>query len=165
MYIEKVTEEMKKVFQDVPYGIEHTLRVLENADDIMQGERIREDERELISIAAILHDIGAIEAQRKYGSMDALYQEKEGPGIARDILEKIGYDPIKIDRVCYIIGNHHTPSKIDGLDFQIQWEADLLENLAYMDVSKNNEALKKYIDHNFRTNVGRSIAYERFGIE
>ena len=30
-----------------------------------------------------------------------------------------------IDRICFIIGNHHTdPSKIDGLDFQIQWEAD-----------------------------------------
>lgn len=35
-----------------------------------------------------------------------------------------------------IIGNHHTPSKIDGPDFQIQWEADLLENLTVMDKEK-----------------------------
>ncbi len=165
MYIEKVTEEMKIVFRDVPYGIEHTLRVLGNAEAIMNGEGIREDEKELISITVLLHDIGAIEAQRKYGSMDAVYQEKEGPGIARDILENIEYDSAKTDRVCYIIGNHHTPSKIDGLDFQIQWEADLLENLAYMDVSKNIEALKKYIDHHFRTNAGRNLAYERFDID
>ena len=32
--------------------------------------------------------------------------------------------------------NHHAPSKIDGLDFQIQWEADLLENLTVMDKEK-----------------------------
>ena len=44
-----------------------------------------------------------------------------------------------IDRICFIIGNHHTPSKIDGLDFQIQWEADLLENLTVMDKEKEQE--------------------------
>lgn len=120
MYKEKAIEEMKDVFKKVPYGIEHTLKVLKNAEDIMDGENISEEEKELISIITILHDIGAIEAQRKHGSMDGTYQEKEGPAIARSILEKIGYDTVKTDRVCFIVGNHHTPSKIDGLDFQIQ---------------------------------------------
>lgn len=162
MYKEKVIEEMKKVFQEVPYGIEHTLNVLKNAEDILEGEKITEDEKELISIVAILHDIGAIEAQRKHGSMEGLYQEKEGPAIARNILEEIGYHPVKIDRVCYIIGNHHTPSKIDGLDFQIQWEADLLENIPYMEVCKDSEELKKYIDLNFKTEEGKRIARQKF---
>lgn len=76
----------------------------------------------------------------------------------------MGYDPVKTDRVCFIIGNHHTPSKIDGLDFQIQWEADFMENLPYMDVSKNKDELKKYIDLNFMTDTGKKTAYEHFAI-
>jgi urease accessory protein UreE len=87
----------------------------------MEQESLNDDQRELIAIVASLHDIGAMEAQRKYGSMEAEYQEKEGPAVAREILRKIGYDPARTDRVCYIIGNHHTPARIDGVDFQIQW--------------------------------------------
>ena len=76
-------------------------------------------------------------------------------------LKKVGYNK-NIDRICFIIGNHHTPSKIDGLDFQIQWEADLLENLTVMDKEKEQEKIKKCIDENFKTNTGKRIAYNRF---
>lgn len=158
----KVIEKMKEIFQDVPFGIEHTLAVLNNAEEIMKGEKFPEDKRELVSIVTILHDIGAIEAQRKYGSMDAHYQELEGPPIARKILEEIGYESEKIKRVCYIVGNHHTPSKIDGADFWIQWEADLLENLTTMEVVKDANELKKFIEENFNTLTGKAIAYKRF---
>lgn len=58
---------MKEVFKEIPFRIEHTLKVLKNAENIMQGENIQK-EKELIRIVAILHDIGVVEAQRKYGS-------------------------------------------------------------------------------------------------
>ena len=48
------------------------------------------------------------------------------------------------------------------LDFQIQWEADLLENLTVMDKEKEQEKIKKCIDENFKTNTGKRIAYNRF---
>ncbi|WP_223378131.1 HD domain-containing protein [Schnuerera sp. xch1] len=64
MFIEKIIEEMKEVFKEIPFGIEHTLKVLENAEYIMKGENIQE-QKELLRIVAILHDIGAVEAQRK----------------------------------------------------------------------------------------------------
>ena len=144
MFKEKIIIEMKEVFKEIPFGIEHTLKVLKNAEDIMKGENIGEEEKEFISIIAILHDIGAVEAQKKYGSIDGVYQEKEGPEVAKEILKKVGYNK-NIDRICFIIGNHHTPSKIDGLDFQIQWEADLLENLTVMDKEKEQEKIKKCI--------------------
>lgn len=149
MFKEKIIIEMKEVFKEIPFGIEHTLKVLKNAEDIMKGENIGEEEKEFISIIAILHDIGAVEAQKKYGSIDGVYQEKEGPEVAKEILKKVGYNK-NIDRICFIIGNHHTPSKIDGLDFQIQWEADLLENLTVMDKEKEQEKIKKCIDENFK---------------
>lgn len=165
MYKEHIVEHMKEIFKEIPFGIEHTLKVLKNAEAIMEGENVSENQIELISIVAILHDIGAVEAQRKYGSIEGMYQEKEGPPIARKILEKEGLSSVDIERVCYIIGNHHTPSKIDNLDFQIQWEADLLENLTVMDKEKEQQEIKKCIDSNFKTVTGRNIAYDRFILE
>lgn len=47
MIIEKIIEEMKEVFKEIPFGIDHTLKVLKNAEDIMEGEKIQED-KELI---------------------------------------------------------------------------------------------------------------------
>ena len=55
------------------------------SEDIMKGENIGEEEKEFISIIAILHDIGAVEAQKKYGSIDGVYQEKDGPEVAKEI--------------------------------------------------------------------------------
>ena len=103
MFKEKIIIEMKEVFKEIPFGIEHTLKVLKNAEDIMNGENIGEEEKEFISITAILHDIGAVEAQKKYGSIDGVYQEKEGPAVAKEILKKVGYNK-NIDRICFIIG-------------------------------------------------------------
>jgi len=160
MFKEKIIREMKEVFKEIPFGIEHTLKVLKNAEDIMKGENT-EEEKELITIVAILHDIGAVEAQKKYGTIDGAYQEKEGPAVAREILQRVGYNK-NIDRICFIVGNHHTPSKIDGIDFQIQWEADLLENLTVMDKQKEQQKIKKCIEENFKTVTGKKIAYDRF---
>lgn len=159
---DRVIAEMKEIFKEVPYGIDHTLKVLNDVEFIMDGEGIQDNARELISIVAVLHDIGAMEAQRKYGSMDANYQEKEGPAIAKRILENLDYNSKFIDRVCFIIGNHHTPAKIDGIDFQIQWEADLLANLEYMPIKNDKDKLKPYIEDNFKTATGKAVAVARF---
>ena len=50
MFKEKIIIEMKEVFKEIPFGIEHTLKVLKNAEDIMNGENIGEEEKEFISI-------------------------------------------------------------------------------------------------------------------
>lgn len=151
---EKVIEEMKKEFRERPQGIEHTRNVLKNAEDIMKHEDLTEDQQELISILAILHDIGIPEAIKKHGSSKSTFQEKEGAVLARRILEKLEYDPDKTDRICYIVGNHHTASKVDGLDFQILWEADLLENMKAMEIPRDPDKRKKLIAENFETKGG-----------
>ena len=48
MFKEKIIIEMKEVFKEIPFGIEHTLKVLKNAEDIMKGENIGEEEKEFI---------------------------------------------------------------------------------------------------------------------
>ena len=160
MFKEKIIIEMKEVFKEIPFGIEHTLKVLKNAEDIMNGENIGEEEKEggYADLKVLMVEPG----KSPYGTeIEGVYQEKEGPAVAKEILKKVGYNK-NIDRICFIIGNHHTPSKINGLDFQIQWEADLLENLMVMDKEKEQEKIKKCIDENFKTNTGKRIAYNRF---
>jgi hypothetical protein len=164
MQLDIIINEMKLVFGDLAYGIEHTNRVFSNALIIMNGESINGETRDIVSLAAILHDVGAITAQEKYGSMDGRYQEKEGPPIAMNILNKAKIPNAVSHRVCYIIGNHHTPTKIDGIDFQIVWEADSLENLLFSDGSKQPDTLLQKINDNFRTATGRRLALKNLGI-
>ena len=57
MFKEKIIIEMKEVFKEIPFGIEHTLKVLKNAEDIMKGENIGEEEKEFISIIALYYMI------------------------------------------------------------------------------------------------------------
>lgn len=164
MFIDKAIEEMKLVFKDIPYGIDHTSRVLRNAEIIMDGEAISGAIRETILLASILHDIGAIEAQKKHGSMEGHFQEIEGPEIAQSILERTGVPNETINRICYIVGHHHTPSKIDGIDFQVVWEADYLEYLQFGEKGVESDALYQKILENFQTPSGRTLAVERLGI-
>ena len=161
MYRERAINEMKRVFKEIPYGIEHTMRVLNNADEIMTEEISDEKIKTVISLAAILHDIGAVEAQRKHGSIDGRFQEIEGPAIAKAILERVGATDESIARVCYIVGHHHTPSKINGMDFQIVWEADTLDDLEFGKHSRDREQIRLKIQENFQTASGRRLAFER----
>ena len=162
MYREPAIAAMREIFAEIPYGVEHTLRVLDNAEAILAGESITDGLREIVTLTAILHDTGAVAAMRKYGSIDAPYQEKEGPATARQVLESLDCPVALVERVCYIIGHHHTPEKIDGPDFQVQWEADLLDNLAYGSRPTDRDELERLIETNFKTVTGLNLARQRF---
>lgn len=163
---ESVIKKMKSSFENtIPPEIDHALNVLQNAEIIMNGEKIEGRQRELIEITAILHDIGMINAKAKYNKTDGPYQEKEGPSAARELLLDEDLSKEEIDRICYIIGHHHTFKAIDNIDFQILWEADLLEALKKFDLKNSQEKLKKLIDKNFKTESGYKLAYETLIIE
>lgn len=110
---------------------------------------------EIVGITALLHDIGIHEAERKYNSTAGKFQEIEGPPIARKILSDLGVLEKSIDRVCFIIGNHHTYTKIDGIDFQILVEADFLVN-SYEDEMKR-DVVGSVGEKIFRTETGKSL--------
>ena len=58
-------------------------------------------------------------AELKYHSSMGKYQEQEGPAEAKALLEKFNIDAKVIDRICYLVGHHHTYKAIDGIDYQI----------------------------------------------
>lgn len=77
----------------------------------------------------MLQDIGIKKAEELYGSSDGKYQEELGPDIAKEILVDMKLEQSALDRICYLIGHHHTYSGIDGMDYQILVEADFLVNI------------------------------------
>jgi len=132
--------------------INHALKVHGFAKTIGELENVSEDKLEILEVAAILHDIGIKESEKKYSSSAGKYQEMEGPPVARGILQEFGLNQEFVDRVCYLIGNHHTYSKIDDVDFQILVEADFLVNIFEDGVSR--EQVEPVKQKYFKTDTG-----------
>jgi HD superfamily phosphodiesterase len=105
--------------------INHARKVLGHAEKILEKEQ---GDRQVVEAAAVLHDIGIHAAERKYGSTAGHLQEIEGPPIAENILRKIDFPEAKISEVLEIIAYHHTPGKIDTVNFKIIYRADGLVN-------------------------------------
>ncbi len=156
---EKLIEEMKNVFGNDQRRIEHTLAVLDYAEQILSAEG---GDPLVVKAAAILHDIGIHEAERKYSSSAGKYQEVEGPPIARKILAKYDLDEAVIQHICRIIANHHSAKDIDTIEFRITWDADWLVNIPEEFPDKVREKLQELIGKVFKTHKGRQIAVELF---
>ncbi|MHC4574794.1 MAG: HD domain-containing protein [Planctomycetota bacterium] len=156
---EKLISEMKKVFGADKKRVEHALAVLNYAEQIQAEES---GDPLVVKAAAILHDIGIPEAERKYGSSAGKYQETEGPPIAKEILARHGVKAQDIEHICRIIGSHHSIGDIDTIEFRIVWDANQLVNLRGDVPNFNREKLLGVIDKTFKTGKGRQIAVESF---
>jgi len=155
MNTSQVLREMVRYFEDDTRRINHTFKVYGFAGTIAAGERIGENTEQIILLAAVLHDIGIKEAERKYNSSAGHYQESEGPPIAAEIMKNCGVTAEISDRVCYLVGHHHSYNRIDGIDFQILVEADLLVN-SYEDEMKQ-DVVESVGEKVFRTETGKSL--------
>lgn len=86
----------------------------------------------------------------------------EGPALSEKLLKQLEFDDDISKRVQYLIAHHHTYDHVDGIDYQILIEADFLVNLYEDGVSK--EAVKKAYNRIFKTDYGKTICREMFGI-
>lgn len=154
--------EMMKYYTGDPKRIQHFIKVYQFAKIIGEMEGLPEEEQHILETAAIVHDIGIKPAEEKYGSCGGKLQEQEGPDVAEEMLQRLGYEPKVIDRVCYLVGHHHTYDQIDGSDYRILVEADFLVNLYEDSVSK--DAVKNAYDKIFRTETGRRVCSLMFSV-
>lgn len=159
-YQDKYIEELKNHFGSDQRRINHSLKVLGYALEILEGENLEGEIRYIVVTAALLHDVGIKPAEEKYNSSAGSYQEIEGPPIVAEMMTRHGEPPGRMERVAYIVGGHHTPAKNNGIDFQIIWEADLLVNIAEEGLDTNPERLEILLAKNFRTTAGIRIAHE-----
>lgn len=159
-FLSEVASAMIRYDAGDPRRIQHALKVFAFAGAIGAAENLAGPELEILETAALLHDIGIHESEQKYGSASGRYQELEGPPIARSLLEPFGLPAEFVDRVCFLIGHHHTYSEISGLDYQILVEADFLVNL-YED-GCTPEQVRAALERIFRTETGKCYLSELF---
>ncbi|MFC1538357.1 HD domain-containing protein [Candidatus Latescibacterota bacterium] len=156
---ERLIKSMKNTFGDDRKRISHALSVLAYAEEL---HGIEGGDRDVVTAAAVLHDIGIHEAERKYGSTAGKYQEIEGPPIARRIMEELGLGEELIFHVCRIVGSHHTGRDIDTIEFRILWDSDWLVNMPDEFPNASAEKLRSLFERIFRTESGKTKAYELF---
>ena len=75
--------------------------------------------------------------------------------MAAAFLKDVGLPPADIDRVCFLVGHHHTFAGVDGIDWQILLEADYLVNASESGYSKEN--IRHFAESLCRTASGRSL--------
>lgn len=138
-----------------PKRINHFLKVNSFAKIIAESENINENQKMILDVATIMHDIGIKISLEKYNSSTGKYQEIEGPQIANKLLQKLDFEPSLIERVCFLIKNHHSYNKIDEIDFQILVEADFLVNIFEDNLDK--ESVMKIKGKYFKTQTGKEL--------
>jgi len=156
---DRVAVEMKRYFQPDFKRIGHATRVARYAEYIGRQEK---GNPAVILVAAYLHDIGIKEAENKHNSSAARYQEKEGPAVARSILEKMGAPDPLIEEVCDIVGHHHHPRENETVNFKAVYDADRIANLEEFHNKKplNPKTVGRLIKTRFLTESGKSRARE-----
>jgi len=150
-----LTKAMTDYFGEDSRRINHALKVTKYAEKLLAPEG---GDDTIVIGAALLHDIGIHQAERKYGSTSGKYQEIEGPPIARQILTRLGFAQEEIEEICEIIAHHHRPGKVNTQNFKILYDADWLVNLKDEFDIQDKDKLKSIIDKTFLTESGRTMA-------
>lgn len=142
--------------------IQHFIKVHRFAQLIGRGEHLDPHTQFVLECTALVHDIGIGPSTEKYGYCNGELQEKEGPAYARQLLCAFDLPEEDIERVCYLVGHHHTYDNIDGIDYQILVEADFLVNLHERQTPK--EGVVTTLDRIFKTRTGIQLCEALFGV-
>ena len=145
-----------------PKRIQHTTKVHAYASMIGKCEELDEDTLFILESAALVHDIGIRASEKKYGHQNGKLQEQEGPAVARELLMRLGgFTDQQIERICWLVGHHHTYHVCEDLDYQILIEADFLVNL-YEDNESPN-AIRAVGKNIFHTQSGTRMFETMYG--
>ncbi|MDY5102893.1 MAG: HD domain-containing protein [Agathobacter sp.] len=161
--LEELCECMIEYYEGDPKRIQHFIKVHSFAAMIGKKENLDETTQFILEAAAYTHDIGIKPAEEKYGRCDGKLQEQEGPIVAQKMLSEVGIENYMIERICYLIGNHHTYDHVEGMDYQILIEADFLVNMLEDDMSERS--IRKAYEQIFKTESGKKLCRVMFGLE
>lgn len=153
--IDRLTRAMFQFDQGDPMRIQHLMKVHRFAQLIGRMERLDPHTQFVVECAALVHDIGIHPAEAKYGACNGKLQEQEGPACARPMLTEMGLEPADVDRICYLVGHHHTYTGIDGVDYQILVEADFLVN--FYEDQIGPDTIRQTVARIFRTQAGKTL--------
>lgn len=163
MTVAEVTKKMIEYSNGNLHDINHFMKVYGYAKTISECENIDKDTKEILEVAALLHDIACPLCREKYGNTNGKYQEEEGKILTAEFLKDTGYSEEFINRVVYLVGHHHTLTNIEGMDYQILIEADYLVNADESSYSKEN--IKNMLEKVFKTSTGSKLLKSMYGIK
>ena len=161
--LNKLHMAMIELYKGDSRRIQHFCKVHSYARLIAQMENVDYKTLFIIETAALTHDIGIHTCEEKYGECGGRLQEKEGPALAKELLERLRFATDISERVQYLIAHHHTYSNIAGIDYQIPLAADFLVNMYEDGVSK--DAVLKAYNNIFKTKYGKYICKDMFLID
>lgn len=148
---------------DVP-RIQHFVKVHNFAAVIGVAENLDEETLFTLEAAAILHDIGIHPAEAKYGNCNGKAQEELGPDEARKLLHEVGgFTDAQTERICWLIGHHHTYTNVTTADHRILLEADFLVNSFEDNISP--DGIAKFRDKVFHSALAIDMLNKMWGIE
>ncbi len=153
--VSRVQRAMMAYFAGDVKRINHFTKVHGFARGIGELEGLDAKTQTILEMAALTHDIGIRNSERKYGSSSGEHQQVEGPPEAEKLLSALGVDRATVDRVCWLIAHHHTYRDITGSDYRILVEADFLVNIHEDGLSL--PAVQKIEKDIFRTDAGRTF--------
>lgn len=138
-----------------PRRVQHFIKVYGYCRLLGLSEGLDTHTQNMLEAAALLHDIGIHEAERRHGSSAGPYQEQEGPAVARPLLSAAGADESEIERICWLIAHHHSCQAGEDTDFRILLEADFLVNAE--EDSLPRESIASARERLFRTDSGKKL--------
>ena len=142
--------------------IGHALKVHSFAKFIAECEGVEPKLQQTIEIASLLHDIGIHNAEEKYGSADANYQEIEGPSVAHELMKSLEISDAEKARVEYLISKHHTYEEIENeaMDYLILIEADFIVKIYDKKIEKDE--VKGILERIIRTETATNLVKQLY---
>ncbi|MCQ4754662.1 HD domain-containing protein [Enterocloster bolteae] len=150
--IEKVLQKMIEFDEGDAKRIQHFTKVYCYAHLIAVEEGLDEQTMQILDLASIVHDIGILPAEEKYGYHNGKIQEQIGPAYAGELLREFDIDEEIVKRVEFLVGHHHTYQGVDSIDWQILLEADFLVNSFEKNMSQ--KAIMDTVQNVFQTKSG-----------
>ena len=153
--IHEAIREMLQWEQGYPKRIQHFLKVHSFCRYLGQEEGLDPETLHRLELTAVVHDIGILPADQKYGRHDGPFQEREGIEPARALLRRIGVAEKDVERISFVVGHHHTFRGVDGIDWQILLEADFLVNS--LEKGLPMTAVQRAMDTVYHTESGKQL--------
>ncbi len=152
---ERLLKELEAYFGSDLKRINHARQVLDYANELLKQEPA---DWHIVVPASILHDVGIKAAEEKYSSQAGHFQESEGPKIAKGILARLGFKKEEIEEICEIIAYHHSPGKVNTLNFKLLYDADSLVNFKDEIDIDDETKVRAAIDRIFFTDTAKALA-------
>lgn len=162
MTISEIMEKMIRFSDGSLHDISHLIAVWTYAKTIGELEHLEPETQFILEVAAITHDIACPAIRDESGRTDHKLQETMGAPMAREFLADTGLTAEQIERIAWLVGHHHTLNAIDGPDYQILIEADLIVNAC--EKGWGGEKMKHLQNTVMKTAAGKRIAGAVFGI-